>query len=342
MPLKLIFISVLAVLMLHACNGQKTDTIVPAVNIKGIYCGYLDSKGTLWIGTNQNGLYSYRDSVLKNYTIEDGLCNNKVSCIAEADNGIIYIGTADGVCTYNGNSFKHIPIPWQDTSSSWLDKVYPIINPNEVQSILQDRNGMLWIGTNGAGAYSYDGHDFEHYLYEVGKKQTDSQYHNIVNSIAEDMDGNIWFASMTHGGASLYDGATFTHYNTQDGLTDDMLRVCYTDDSGKVWFGFNGNRKSGISYYNGKTFKSLYQKDGLCSKRIRAIYQDLTGRIWLGGMQGLCTYNTTKHEFKTIKTTDGLPFKSIVFITGDKQGNIWFAGKDALWHISNNRITQVN
>ncbi|MCP4438187.1 MAG: hypothetical protein GY810_04520 [Aureispira sp.] len=73
----------------------------------------------------------------------------------------------------------------------------------------EDKKGNIWIGTGGGGAYCYDGKKFTSYLSKIGRKQEDSLYHNWIPSIATDTKGNIWFGSMTHGGASLFIAKAF-------------------------------------------------------------------------------------------------------------------------------------
>lgn len=57
-----------------------------------------DSKGRLWIGTNDNGVVCYENNTYTFFTVEDGLPCNSIRCFAEADDGSIYIGTTDKIC----------------------------------------------------------------------------------------------------------------------------------------------------------------------------------------------------------------------------------------------------
>lgn len=329
-------------------GGEVTSPKVESQNEKktyldiseGVSCGFLDKKGMLWFGTNNNGVYSYDGKGFTNYTKKDGLGKGRVSCITEDRSGNLWFGTADGLYRYDRRAFKHIPIPKKDTSGVWLDKIYPVVNPNEVLSVLQDKNGLFWIGTNGTGAYSYDGETFTNYLSDVGRKQSDSLYHNIIQSITEDTKGNIWFTSMTHGGVSFYNGKTFTHFMPKDGLSDDMVRTCFMDRAGNIWFGFNGNRGSGITYYNGNSFTSLYKEDGLCNTNIRGIYEDKAGKLWLGSGRGrLCIYDGK--TFSEFKSEEGKSFTGILFILEDANSNIWFGGKKGLWKYDGETVVSM-
>jgi len=264
-----------------------------------------------------------------------------VYAILEDKNNTMWFGTQNGIFKYNRNTFKHIPIPFKDTTGVFLDKAYPIMSPNAVHSLAQDNNGDIWIGTGAGGAYRYDGKNFTSHLSEIGKKQEDGLYHNWIPNITKDAKGNIWFASMTHGGVSKFDGNTFTQFMPKDGLSDDMIRTIYKDRSGKLWFGFNGSRNSGLTFYDGKTFNTLSKKDGLCNTSITAIYEDPKGNIWLGsGRENLCIYDGK--NFTEFSSKEGEPFSVILFIIGDKEGNIWFGGTKGLWKYDGETVMDMS
>lgn len=327
-----------SILALIACTGSTTSYKDPAkINNKSAYsekvyrrddavnCGLLDNKGVLWFGTNKNGLYRYDGISFLNISTENGLCSNTVNCIIQDSQGNILLGTPKGVCKYDGQNFYHLPIPWSDTSSVWLDQVYPIINPNEVHCLLEDAFGNLWIGTGGAGVYKYDGQTFENYLSDRGNIYDDGQHHNWITSITEDKGGTIWVTSMSFGAISRYREGSWTFIDTEDGLSDNMVRVSYEDSKGNIWFGSNGNRKGGLDRFDGMNFQNFNEAHGLCNSNTRCIYEDSKGNIWLGsGRGGLCVYDG--REFKEVIDNTGNAFNSILFIVGDENGNIWFGG----------------
>ncbi|MCR4617262.1 MAG: response regulator [Lachnospiraceae bacterium] len=61
-----------------------------------------DSKGRLWVGTNDNGVVVMDGDEFVYYTYKDGLPSSSVRSIVEDDKGIIYIGTTNGVCYVDG------------------------------------------------------------------------------------------------------------------------------------------------------------------------------------------------------------------------------------------------
>jgi ligand-binding sensor domain-containing protein len=295
-----------------------------------VRCGFLDSKGILWFGTNE-GVYRYDGDSFKNLSTSDGLNNNQVFSIMEDKDGVLWFGTANGLCRYDRKTFVHVPIPWSNISGPWLDRVYPIVNPNQVTSMLQDRGGAIWLGTNGAGAYRYDGESFTSYLSSEGSTDENGLHNNIITSILEDTAGNIWFTSINHGGVSRFDGEVFTHYSMKDGLSDDMIRASFQDREGKIWFGTHGKfgtsgkGSGGLDFFDGKSFTQSAQNDGLLKGHVVSIYEDRSGHLWLGcGVGAVCIYDGVK--FAPFVTKDGQTFAGVFFFMEDAVGNIWFGG----------------
>ncbi|MBT9485302.1 two-component regulator propeller domain-containing protein [Sediminibacterium sp.] len=334
-----------------SCNGQvkndksslEAEKVTEVIKIplpnNGFSNGYVDIDGTLWFTSNGGGVYHFDGKTYKNYTMKDGLSSNQVFSIASDHKNNLWFGTQNGLTKYDRKKFEQIPLPYQDTTTGWIRTVYPALSPNAAYALATDNNNNLWIGTGGAGAYCFDGNSFKSYLAEIGQKQEDSLYHNWIPFIRKDSKGNIWFASMTHGGVSQFDGKEFTQYLIKDGLSEDQIRTIYCDKSGKIWFGFNGNRKSGLTVYDGSSFKTYTVENGLCNPRIHSIYEDKSGNLWLGARNGnLCIFDGQKFsEFNY----NGKAFSDVLFILGDLEDNIWFGGAQGIWKYDGEKVTEM-
>src|SRR5258708_25639985 len=64
------------------------------------------------------------------------------------------------------------------------------LSNNSVQSLLQDRNGIVWIGTNG-GLNRYDGSSFIQY----SMLSTPALTNGVVTSIIQAADTSIWIGT---------------------------------------------------------------------------------------------------------------------------------------------------
>lgn len=308
----------------QSLSAEARAKIAAVRSVDSVWCGIQDKHGVLWFGTNE-GVYCYDGKSFTQITTSDGLSHNQVSAIMEDREGFLWFGTADGLCRYDRRVFTHVPIPWGDISGPWLDKVYPIVNPNQVLCMLQGKDGSIWLGTNGSGAYRYDGKTFTSFLSSKGRKQVDGLYHNVISSMVEDAAGNIWFTSMTHGGVTRYDGETFTHLMPKDGLSDDMVLSSFRDRLGNLWFGSNGNRSGGLDRFAGGSFLNFNEKHGLIRGHIRCIHEDGKGNLWLGcDLAGIFLYDGER--FAPFTAESGQRFERTMFFAGDAAGNVWFGG----------------
>lgn len=287
--------------------------------------GYLDSSGNMWFTTLKEGVFKYDSQTFTNLSEKDGLCSNVVNAVVEDKDGIMWFGTAKGLCSYDGTKFTNIPLPQEDTQSVSPETGLPSRKTETVLALIQSLNGDFWIGTDASGAYRFDGKKFTSFLKFEGRIQpNDNVYNNCITSILEDRNGNIWFTSMTHGGISRYDGETMTHFTTKDGLLGDMIKPSFEDSRGNIWFGSIQNLEGGINIFDGTSFKSFTKKDGLCDSNVACFYEDEESRIWIGTGDGVCSYdgkNFTEFNNK------GESLGDIRFIIKDSANNMWFGGR---------------
>ena len=70
-----------------------------------------------------------------------------------------------------------------------------------------------------------------------------------------DKKGNIWFVSNNDfGGLYLYNGETFTHFTTKNGLSGNGVSGILEDKDGNLWI---GTSNTGLCRYDGKNFSSF-------------------------------------------------------------------------------------
>lgn len=58
---------------------------------------YEDSEGSLWIGSEYDGVAIWNKENKRIITTEDGLCHQEVKSVLQDENGVIWIGTRDGI-----------------------------------------------------------------------------------------------------------------------------------------------------------------------------------------------------------------------------------------------------
>lgn len=73
---------------------------------------------------------------------------------------------------------------------------------SQVNAVVEDNNGYLWIGTSGGGLARFDGREFKVYT------TLDGLLSNTVNSLLLDSHQNLWIVHLR--GITKFDGRTFT------------------------------------------------------------------------------------------------------------------------------------
>lgn len=175
-------------------------------------------------------------------TTDEGLAQNTVDCIFKDNQGFMWFGTWNGLCRYDGYTFK----TYQKNSLS------DGIPDNFVRSVSQDSFGNLWIGTaNGLIAFNTEKEKF--FLPErIGELLGKS----AVTTVTCDHSGNIWVG--TEKGLLV---EIIAKQNQTDSLTWDLIRT-------------------NTELLNGSTINSIYvlQNNDILIGAVSGIYQIADGK----------------------------------------------------------------
>jgi len=192
-----------------------------------------------------------------------------------------------------------------------------------VRNVKQARNGDILIASY-LGVFRYDGTSFTNLTSKIISPRFSSFW-----DVLEDRKGNLWFASKDSG-VYYYNGKSFQHFTTKDGLASNMALHIYEDRAGNIWFG--------ASRYDGKSFRNFTTKDGFPSNNIRLLLEDKTGKLWFGA-QGESMFVYDGKTFTVLKNKDGKAFKNVWSIIEDKKGNIWFGSGGGVYRYDGKTIT---
>ena len=155
-----------------------------------------DNNGWMWVGTSA-GVYIFNpDSLMVNpdnyiaYNYNNGkLRSNEIKCIHQDSKGRIWVGTSGrgfSMCMPEGD-YKNLTFEHYDGSDGLVNSM--------VQSIVEDREGKLWIATEyGISRFDPDTHAFENFFfsaYALGNVYSE-------NSGCVSKDGKLLFGS-NHG-----------------------------------------------------------------------------------------------------------------------------------------------
>ncbi|WP_026374744.1 sensor histidine kinase [Aestuariibacter salexigens] len=250
-----------------------------------------DRTNKLWIGAWQapiSILDPQRDAITRLVSGNQGQTsfNDLIVWSAFRDSrDNLWLGTiGDGVLKYD---------PRSDTFSNYMPEPnQPDSFPSQfVWSIFEDRDGALWFGSSdGLVKMGAQEGEFIHYFYQQDK--IGSLNNNIVLHINQDEQGTMWIATRG-GGLNRFDPETqtFTAFDTEDGLPDDVVTAILNDNRGFLWLStFNGLCRFDPNTNNCINFSDVA---GLSSNKynIGAARKLSTGELAFGSVGGLVIFN---------------------------------------------------
>jgi len=274
--------------------------------------------------------YLYPGLADKNFnrlTVENGLCHNSVYSIIQDRQGFIRIATQDGLARYDGGRFATLYNDPLDDNS---------LSDNNFGKLLEDRNGILWLGTWGGGLDRYDPKtgNFTHYKHDPTDQDTIAG--NFISVLCEDSKGQIWIGT-SNNGFDRFDRETgkFVHYKHAPGnpnsLSNNQIRGICQDKRGTLWISTYGG---GVNRFNSRTgiftrYKSVPENPATISHNfVRTICTDREGNLWLGTRGG----GINKIDPGTGKVTrfshdpdnpDSLGSPNVNHIFADSWGYLW-------------------
>jgi signal transduction histidine kinase/ligand-binding sensor domain-containing protein len=195
---------------------------------------------------------------------------------------------------------------------------------NRIQSLLFDREGILWIGTNG-GLVRWAARKLDRL------PVTDPLASASVLSLMEDREGNMWVGTET-GGLHILRDQRFKALTVHDGLSSDNTTTVVEDRAGALWVGTGG---AGLNVMRptetGKYDVGTYTvRSGLPSDVILSLAASPTGDMWVGTPDGLS--RVRGGVVNTFTSADGLPDDFIRSLLVDDDGSLWIATRRGLTH----------
>nr|MBP7472519.1 response regulator [Prevotella sp.] len=206
------------------------------------------------------------------------------------------------------------------------------ISDNTQQSLYQDKDHRMWIGTykNGVNMYS----------------EKMSHFNNIalgdINTIAEDKMDNYWIGTNNDGIKKYnpYTGDEQIFNKTTSGFSSNTIVCSYVAHDGSLWF---GTYEGGLIHYKGGHFTNYKSSNSkLANNNVWAVTGDRYGYIWVGLIEGgIQRINPKTGEMKSLnQKNSGLASNYISSLTTDNHGNI-IAGTSFYYSVINPRTFKV-
>ncbi|WP_185957523.1 ligand-binding sensor domain-containing protein [Saccharicrinis carchari] len=200
-----------------------------------------DAKGNIWFGT-QFGLYRYDGSVITNYFADtdnqQGICSDEVNDLYLDSEGILWIGTSNGVNFIDSNSDSVKRIGRLRNSHDSIS----VLSNNYILSITEDLDHSIWFGTrSGLSFYNKKNDTSGFYTHSSGLAN------DMVYGVLCDLNSDIWLS--TNKGISVIKTNMQIHnFDKTDGLPGYVFNpgVVARSQSGVCYFG----GAKGVAYLN--------------------------------------------------------------------------------------------
>lgn len=199
--------------------------------------------------------------------------SSRVFSLYKASNGCIYVGTSNGICSFDPvqKSFKRI--------GSFAGRV---------SSIIEDYHGTIWIGTSISGLFSYNVKTQEIKSY-IRSDSPNSLTKNVITTLAIDNRKRLWVG--TYGqGLCRYNEETddFTRYDHL--MLPNKIITSILPKGDLLWISTN----KGLAVYNPETdyLKTYSKSNGLYNEQFTpgSGFESADGRLFLGSTDGFCYF----------------------------------------------------
>lgn len=302
-------------------------TVTEGLSQSQAYCFLQDSRGYLWIGT-QDGLNRFDGSefkVFKNDPFDSTtLTHNWVWSIAEDNHGDLWIGTFQGLCKYvrQEDRFVQYYHHLADTTS---------ISGNRTNFVVKDKKGRLWISAWGNGINLYDEktNSFKRFNNSVNENSLSD---NSVRTFFCDSRGTLWVGTWNGGLNRVVEddqGIRFQRYSglNESGLgSGNRITSIVEDRSGTLWI---GNYESGLIKYI-PSLNKFERVPGFMPNDVNKIAFDSHENLWVGTNNGIRVLNIQTHEVTSYFHDPSIPSSpssnTIYVVYKDRMGNMWIAG----------------
>ena len=291
----------------------------------------MEDENHLLIGIDQNGINRLDIEKKKfEYCIfqenrKNKLNNGSVNFIFKDSEGILWVGTFNGVNIYNPKKDRFINYKNSQYENSLVyDNVF---------RFYEDSQGLIWIGTDGGGVSVFNpiNKSFKNFKYDASNPNSIGS--NAVLSITEDNNQDIWLGCWG-GGLNRFDRKTEKFYrympdlNNPKAISGLNIYELFTDNHGKIWVCCHNKgvdifdiNEGVIKKYkiNPENPKSILYHTILRIKKRKDGKIVLMGYGW-NGIKGSCIYDSINDRFQTIKELEGYDVREMLY---DSQGNCW-------------------
>ena len=305
--------------------------------------------GKLWITTYWKGVELF-DPLSEKFSHFDkrrvkGMPDNQLWCVLDIGNGVILAGhVKSGLSIID--THRRTAINFQNDANNPSS-----ISSNEVNSLYQDKNGVIWVGTSrGIDIYDPLRQKFLHVAEDAVRSHRIYDFCELPNGkmmvateqlgiVVLDLNRKLFAASTQLPCSFISEG--LGEYN----LSGNSIRCLALDKYNNVWAGLYG---SGVNFltttiapFQVLGYGAAFQTDKLTEKSVMGLAFDAKGQLWVGtDGGGINIFSSDKQRVECYAKEAGI---SVQAAFRDSRGNIWLGSffHGATVKMSNGGFRQV-
>lgn len=285
------------------------------LNYNIVQCAYQDAQGYMWFGTSQ-GLHRFDGYTFYPYKYgsqEGHVRGELVRCIFQDSRRRFWVGTENGglnIYEPKSETFSTIPL-----SKNGLAKY-------SANSVVEDMEGKIWVGTDEGLAFLGEGLLLEYYQFQ------DSEVGSIpfIKTLTVDKYGRLWIGT-GESGVKLFDPSTGDVKTILQDL--EVRSICISKD-GVVWIGSYDRGVYTVDINDKNNVECRHQTNLPTSgaeASVKAICEDRDGRIWIGTRSGLICYDRESQRYvvnvNDVHNDITLVHNSVIDLFVDNKGDLW-------------------
>ncbi|MEZ0472841.1 two-component regulator propeller domain-containing protein [Luteimonas salinilitoris] len=296
---------------------------VPELAGVGVTSLARDNEGNLWVGSTSKGLLRFRKPLFGVIAVPQPEPNAAGRAVVADGQGGLWFGSACGRLGH-----------WRHDGSMQTLPILQVLGNECVGSLLLDRDGVLWVGTNGGSLGRIVGGEPEHVVtwpagesiniwqregrryvvgsgrstFEleidargriIGRRDIDALQGMRINQRIEAAQGGHWFAG-DQGVLRLVGGEAVERWTPAEGLSSRFARAVYEDEEARtLWVGTYGG---GLNRIRNGQVQHYDSGNGLFDDTVSCILADDRGRLWLGGNRGVTLLPAPREAAATIES----------------------------------------
>lgn len=251
------------------------------------------------MGTQGGGISLFDGHTFTTYTQKEGLSSNYINCLFTDNKHRVWIGTKSGLCYFENDTIKAVADVGRNIS---------------INGISQDNHDSIWVASS-KGLFSITNRQLVPKFASVFKDEK-----NQTSCLLQDSLGT-WWVGTRNGLCAVNINGEAQWFNTQNGLSGNIIESLALDANGALWVGTYGN---GLSRINHNKARSFNKPTNLSEASVLSIFIDKKQTLWLATQKkGVVQFNSLDSSLSILNESNGLANNHVRSSFKDRWSNFW-------------------